>query len=87
VPYTSERERQTDVSEEHIASIFRVGKAKKNQQKFGGKALSYSLRTLRMDGECSSETSVDFKRTTRRYIKYDTILHNHRYENLKFYNV
>jgi hypothetical protein len=34
---------------------------------------------------CSSETQVDFQRTTRRYIPGDSILHNHRCENLKSY--
>jgi hypothetical protein len=32
-----------------------------------------------------AETSVDFERTTRRYIAQDRTLHNHRCENLKFY--
>jgi hypothetical protein len=31
------------------------------------------------------ETSVDFQRTTRRYIPEDSTLHNHRCENLKSY--
>jgi hypothetical protein len=35
---------------------------------------------------CCSETSVDFQRTTRRYIPEDGTLHNHRCENLKSYN-
>jgi hypothetical protein len=43
------------------------------------------LRTLKMDAICSSETSVDFHRTTRRYIPEDSTLHNHRCENLKSY--
>jgi hypothetical protein len=30
--------------------------------------------TLKMEGMCSSETSADFKRTTRRYIPEDTTL-------------
>jgi hypothetical protein len=30
----------------------------------------------------SSETSVDFQRTTRHYISEDSTLHNHRCENL-----
>jgi hypothetical protein len=34
---------------------------------------------------CSSETSADFKRTTRRYIPQDGTLHNHRCENLISY--
>jgi hypothetical protein len=39
--------------------------------------------TLKMEAICSSETSVDFQRTTRPYILEDTTLHNHRRENLK----
>jgi hypothetical protein len=38
-----------------------------------------------MEAICSSETSVDTQRTTRRYIPEDDTLHNHRYENLKSY--
>jgi hypothetical protein len=34
---------------------------------------------------CSSETSVHFERTTRRYIPEDSTLHNHRREDLKSY--
>jgi hypothetical protein len=34
---------------------------------------------------CSSETSVDFQRTTQHYIPEDRTLHNHRWENLKSY--
>jgi hypothetical protein len=34
---------------------------------------------------CSSETSVDFQRTTQCYIPEDSTLHNHRCENLKSY--
>jgi hypothetical protein len=36
--------------------------------------LAYSL-TLKMDATCSSETSVDFQRTTRRYIPKHRTLH------------
>jgi hypothetical protein len=39
--------------------------------------------TLKMNAICSSETSVDTQRTTRRYIPEDSTLHNHRCENLK----
>jgi hypothetical protein len=38
-----------------------------------------------MEAICSSETSVHFQRTTRRYIPEDGTLHNHRCENLKSY--
>jgi hypothetical protein len=34
---------------------------------------------------CSSETSEDFRRSTRRYIPEDRTLHNHRCENLISY--
>jgi hypothetical protein len=37
---------------------------------------------LKIEATCSSETSVDFERTTRRYIPEDKTLHNHRCENL-----
>jgi hypothetical protein len=40
-----------------------------------------------MEAICSSETSVDFQRITRRYIPEDSTLHNHRCENLKFYKI
>jgi hypothetical protein len=36
-------------------------------------------------GDMFLETSVDFQRTTRRYIPEDRTLHNHRCENLKSY--
>jgi hypothetical protein len=38
-----------------------------------------------MEAICSSETSVDTKRTTRRYVPEDGTRHNHRCENLKSY--
>jgi hypothetical protein len=37
-----------------------------------------------MESTCSSETSVDFQRTTWRYIPDDRTLHDHRCDNLKF---
>jgi hypothetical protein len=43
------------------------------------------VSTLKMEAICSSETSVDTQRTTRRYIPEDGTLHNHRCENLKSY--
>jgi hypothetical protein len=41
--------------------------------------------TPKMEATCSSETSVEFHRITRRYIPGDKILHNHRCDNLKSY--
>jgi hypothetical protein len=38
-----------------------------------------------MEAICSFETSVEFQRTTRRYIPDDSTLHNHRCETLKSY--
>jgi hypothetical protein len=42
--------------------------------------------TSKMATTGSSEASVGFQRTTRRYIPEDKTLHNHRCENLKSYN-
>jgi hypothetical protein len=36
-----------------------------------------------MEATCSYETSVDFQRTTQRYIQEHRTFHNHRCENLK----
>jgi hypothetical protein len=41
--------------------------------------------TLKMEAICSSETSADTKRTTRRHIPEDDTLNNHRCETLKSY--
>jgi hypothetical protein len=46
--------------------------------------LAYSS-TLKMEATYSSETSADFQRTTLLYIPNARILHNHPYENLKYY--
>jgi hypothetical protein len=40
---------------------------------------------LKMETICSSETSVETRRTTRRHIPEDDTLHNHRCGNLKSY--
>jgi hypothetical protein len=42
---------------------------------------------LKMKTICSSKTSVDTQRTTRRYIPEDCTLHNHRCEKIKSYRV
>jgi hypothetical protein len=47
-------------------------------------AYSYTL-TLKIEATCSSETSVDFQRTTRCYILGDRTLHNNCCKNVKFY--
>jgi hypothetical protein len=71
----------TDVSEEHIASIFRVEEISSTK-----KTASKQVATcLKMEAICSSRTSVDTQRTTRRHIPEDDTLHNHRCENLKSY--
>jgi hypothetical protein len=41
--------------------------------------------TLKMEAICSSETSIEARRTTRHPIPEDDTLHNHRCENLKSY--
>jgi hypothetical protein len=46
--------------------------------------VSYSS-ALKMMATCSSETSVGFRRTTRRYIAEDITFHSHRCHNLKSY--
>jgi hypothetical protein len=46
--------------------------------------LAYSSN-LKMEAKYSSETSVDFQRTTQPYITENIILYNHRSESLKFY--
>jgi hypothetical protein len=62
----------TDVSEEHIASVFRVEKisSARNQRE---SRLCSSL-ALKMEAICSSETSVDTQRTTQLYIPEDVTL-------------
>jgi hypothetical protein len=47
-------------------------------------SFAYST-TLNMVGTCSSETSVDFQQTKRRYFPEDGTIRNERCENLKSY--
>jgi hypothetical protein len=85
----------TYVSEEHIASIFRVEEYAEQETSLKAKlclppaltlvSCSAYYSTLKMEAICSSEASVDFQRTTRCYIPEDSILYNHRCENLKSY--
>jgi hypothetical protein len=74
----------TDVSEEHITSIFRALLANCFHAGF---LLSLFFSTLNMETIYSSETSDDTQRTTWRYIPEDGTLHNHRCENAKSYNM
>jgi hypothetical protein len=43
--------------------------------------------TRNMEGASSSEISIDFQRTTRRYIPEDRALQNHRCKNLRSYKM
>jgi hypothetical protein len=67
----------TDVSEVRVASMFRVEKSASEEPAWAS--------CSRLEAERSSETSVH-KRSARRHIPEDGILHNHRCENLKSYN-
>jgi hypothetical protein len=55
----------TDVLEAHVASILGFTQVS---------CLAY-LSTLKMEMTCSSETSVDFRRVTWRYIPVDETFH------------
>jgi hypothetical protein len=68
-------EKPSDVSEKHTASIFGLPPASTLVS-----CSAYS--TLKMEAICSSETLVDFQRTTQRYVPEGITLHNHRCENL-----
>jgi hypothetical protein len=52
---------------------------------FGLVSCSAYSSTLKMEAICTSDTSVDFQRTTRHCIPEDSTVHNHRCENLKSY--
>jgi hypothetical protein len=68
-----------DVSEERIASIFRV----EEKRKIRVRRTSVS-RLLQVEAIRSSETSV-YTMSTRHHIPEEGILHSHRRENLKSY--
>jgi hypothetical protein len=77
---------QPDVSEEHIASIFRVEAKQKSassacRQPSLVSRFAYSS-TLKMELICSFET-LSFHRTIRRYNPDDHTLHRHRCENFR----
>jgi hypothetical protein len=74
----SVRSKSPDISEEHAPS---------NAIPPASTSVSYSAysSTLKMEAICSSEISVDFQRTARRYTPEDITLHNLHCENLKSY--
>jgi hypothetical protein len=63
----------------------------RNQSEAGRKQILVSFlayySTLKMEVTCSSETLIDFQRTTRPYIPEERTLHNHRCEELKSYKL
>jgi hypothetical protein len=75
----------TDVTEECIASVFRVEnpRARNQREQLAGSPLS-DFSTLKTEAIRSSETS-DHTISKRRHIPEDDILHSHRRENLKSY--
>jgi hypothetical protein len=77
---------QIDVSEECVASIYRVEEIRERRKvcllppnTFPRSRISF---TLKMEATHSSETSV-YNKPTRRQIPEDCILHSHRSGNLK----
>jgi hypothetical protein len=77
------RSLSTDGSEEHVATD-----SKHSPMPATCFMLVYSLAyhsALQIEATCSSETSVNFQRTTRRYIPEGRTLYNHRCENLNSY--
>jgi hypothetical protein len=79
----------TDVSEEHIASIFRVEEviSARNHLLACWFLAEIIASTLKMEAICSSETSVDTQWTTQRYIPKVNTLYYHCCENLKLYKL
>jgi hypothetical protein len=90
--YRVVRSKSTDVSEEYIASIFREEEYDKRNtsQKTSGNHSVRAFRllslwclaglillTLKMEVMCPSETLIDFKRATQRYIQGDNIICSH----------
>jgi hypothetical protein len=77
------------VSEERVASIFRVEEyaktIKQHQSRWKLVSCLTYFSTLKLEVICSSETSVDFQRTTRCCIPEERALHSHRFKNLKSY--
>jgi hypothetical protein len=74
---------RTDVSEDRIASIFRVNECEQAQSEVVSSCIGNSF-TLKMEAIRSSETSV-LIRATRRHLPEDDNHHSHRRGNLKSY--
>jgi hypothetical protein len=72
------RWKSTDVSEEHLASIFRIEVYVKQETSVNSTADRDDSSTLKMETKCAFEASVDFQRTTWRYISGDRILQEFR---------
>jgi hypothetical protein len=70
----------SNVLEEHVASIFRIKpKHEASKKKVVNRAYIREDRIIHLFN--SSQPSVDFKRTSLRFIPEDRTLHTHRYEN------
>jgi hypothetical protein len=75
-----------DVSEEHLASIFKVEEYVKQETKVKAAPLAICVHVgfsfmayssaAKMTATCFSETSVDFQRTIRRYFQVDRTFSN-----------
>jgi hypothetical protein len=79
---------RTDVSEERIASIFRIEGIRENASSIkqlaaaNGPPSSPILSILKMEATCSSETSA-LTIPTLHHVPDEDNLHNHRCKNLK----
>jgi hypothetical protein len=74
--------KSTDVSEEHVASIFKI----KELVKWETSVIALGTK-IQVEVTCSSETSIDSEQGTRSDIPEDRTLYNHRYQNLESYRV
>jgi hypothetical protein len=76
---------RTDVSEDRIASIFRVYECEQAQSEVVSSCIGNdSYETMKMEAIRSSEMSVLIG-VTRRHLPEDDNHHSHRRGNLKFY--